>query len=114
MKHGMQRIYGLTLNAALMDPCVDGVVCVALGLATEHRARLDSIEVIRGLSEEFDKPIVVWPYGEEAEEAHARLTERGRAFAVPTLERGVRLLGHMSRYDRWKRLSGGSFEKSGK
>jgi acetate---CoA ligase (ADP-forming) len=113
MKHGMERVYGLTLKAALMDPSVDGVLCVALGLPPEHRARLDSIEVIQGLSGEFDKPIVVWPYGEEAEEAHARLTERGRAFAVPTLERGVRLLGHMSRYERWKRLSGGSFEMAG-
>ncbi len=108
MKHGMERVYSMTLKAALMDPNVDGVLCVALGLGPEQRSRLDAIRVIQGLSEEFDKPVAVWLYGQEAEDAHSRLQERGRAFGVPTLERGVRLLAYMSRYERWRQASGGS------
>jgi hypothetical protein len=45
---------------------------------------------------------VVWVYGPECEETSRRLERHGRALAVPSLERGVRLLASMFRYEAWK------------
>jgi acetyltransferase len=104
MKHGMRKVYGTALRDVLADPNVDGVLCVALGLADAEQQHLGAEEVIRQLSEEFDKPVVVWIYGSQAEETVKRLETSGRALAVPSLERGARVLAAMARYEKWKSL----------
>lgn len=104
MKHGMRKVYGTALRDVLTDPNVDGVVCVALGLAEAEQQHLGAEEVIRQLSEEFDKPVVVWIYGPQAAETIKRLERSGRALAVPSLERGAWVLAAMARYDKWKSI----------
>ena len=104
MKHGMRKAYGTALRDVLADPNVDGVLCVALGLADAEQQHLGAEEVIRQLSEEFDKPVVVWIYGPQAAETVRRLEQSGRALAVPSLERGARVLAAMARYEKWKSL----------
>lgn len=102
MKHGMRKAYGTALRDALADPAVDGVLCVALGLAPEEQKHFGAEEVIQQLSMEFDKPIVVWLYGSHAADAVRRLEQGGRALAVPTLESGVRVLAAMAGYEKWR------------
>jgi acyl-CoA synthetase (NDP forming) len=102
MKNGMRKGYGIALRDALADPNVDGVLCVALALADAEQEHLGAEEVIQEVSEELDKPVVVWVYGPECEETILRLERHGRALAVPSLERGVRLLASMFRYQEWK------------
>jgi len=104
MKHGMRKAYGTALRDVLADPNVDGVLCLALGLADAEQQHLGAEEVIRQLSEEFDKPVVVWVYGPQAEVTVRRLEQSGRALAVPSLERGARVLAAMARYEKWKSL----------
>jgi acyl-CoA synthetase (NDP forming) len=104
MKHGMRKAYGTALRDVLADPNVDGVLCIALGLAQAEQQHLGAEEVIRQLSEEFDKPVVVWIYGPQAAETVSRLERSGRALAVPSLERGARVLAAMARYEKWKSL----------
>jgi len=103
MKNGMRKAYGAALEDALLDPNVDGELCIALGLHKAEQAHLGAEQVIRELSEKFDKPIVVWFYGSEPQEAARRLEEHGRAMAVPSLERAVRVLSGMFRYVNWTR-----------
>lgn len=102
MKNGMRKGYGIALRDVLADPNVDGVLCVALALADAEQEHLGAEEVIQELSEELDKPVVVWVYGPECHETSRRLERHGRALAVPSLERGVRLLASMFRYEEWK------------
>lgn len=102
MKHGMRKAYGIALRDALADPRVDGVICVALGLGDAEQEHLGAEVVIQELSEEFDKPVVVWIYGSRPENTAKRLEQRGRALAVPSLERAVRILASMVRYTNWK------------
>jgi acyl-CoA synthetase (NDP forming) len=104
MKHGMRKAYGTALRDVLADSNVDGVLCIALGLAEAEQQHLGAEEVIRQLSEEFDKPVVVWIYGPQAAETVSRLERSGRALAVPSLERGARVLAAMARYEKWKSL----------
>jgi len=108
MKHGMQKAYGTALRDALADPNVDGVLCLALGLAAAEQKHLGAEMVIQELSEKFDKPVVAWIYGSQREETVKKLDEHGRALAVSSLERGVRVLAAMARYERWKGLKGSS------
>jgi acetate---CoA ligase (ADP-forming) len=102
MKHGMTKAYGTALRDALADPRVDAVLCVALGLADEEQEHLGAEEVIQQLSQEFEKPVLVWFYGSHHADAALRGEQRGRALAVPSLESGVRVLASMFRYEQWK------------
>ena len=104
MKHRMRKAYSTALRDVLADPSVDGVLCLALGLADAEQQHLGAEEVIRQLSEEFDKPVVAWVYGPQAEVTVRRLEQSGRALAVPSLERGARVLAAMARYEKWKSL----------
>ncbi len=102
MKAGMGKAYGVALRDALADPNVDGVLCVALGLEEDRRRHFGAERVIQDLSEEFDKPIVAWFYGTRGAETAERLEERGRALAIPSMERGVQTLAAMARYHLWR------------
>jgi acyl-CoA synthetase (NDP forming) len=102
MKHGMRKAYSTALRDALADPGVDGVLCVALALSDAEQKHLGAEEVIQELSDQFAKPVVVWTYGPHREEIAKRVEQHGRALAVPSLERGVRLLASMARYANWK------------
>lgn len=102
MKNGMRRAYDTALRDVLSDPTVDGVICLALGLEDPEQQHLGAEEVIGQISDEFDKPVVVWVYGSHTEEALKSFERRGRALTVPTLEGGVRVLSGMLRYSSWK------------
>ncbi len=99
MKHGMRKVYRMTLRDVLRDPEVSGVICVALALEPAEQASLGALEVIRDSSEKAEKPIVVWFYGSRREETARQFQESGRALAVPSLERGVRVLARMAQYE---------------
>lgn len=102
MKHGMAKTYRSTLKAVLEDPEVDAVVCVALALPRSRGSQLDSIHIIRELSERSDKPVLVWFYGPEKEEALARLEKEERILGVESLEKAAKVLGAKWRYERWR------------
>jgi acetyltransferase len=102
MKHGMRKAYTTALRDALADPNVDGVLCVALALADAEQKHLGTEEVIQRLSDKSDKPVVVWTYGPQREETARRVEQHGRALVVRSLERGVRVLASMVRYENWK------------
>lgn len=102
MKHGMAKAYTSALRGALADPDVDAVICLTLGLGYAEHQHLGAEHVIQDLSEEFDKPVVVWVYGSHAEAAIKSLEQNGRALAVPSLESAVRVLASMMRYSNWK------------
>lgn len=104
MKNGMRKAYATALRDVLSDSHVDGALCLALGLNEAEQRHLGAEEVIQELSEKFDKPVVVWCYGTQPQEAAERLEQHGRALAVPSLERGIRLLAAMARYQAWKEL----------
>lgn len=102
MKNGMHKAYGTALKDALADPGVDGVLCIALGLEEAEQENLGAEEVIQDLSEKYDKPVVAWLYGSRNEETTRLLARHGRALPVPSLERAVRVLAAMVRYERWR------------
>jgi acetyltransferase len=102
MKHGMKRVYRITLGDVLSDRGVHGVICVALGLPPDEQAHLGVVEVIQEMSEKTAKPMVVWFYGSRAADAAALVEQEGRALAVTSLEQGVRVLARMAQYERWK------------
>ena len=104
MKNGMHKVYATTLSDVLSDSGVDAVLCFALALNEAEQRHLGAEEVIQELSERFDKPVVVWCYGTRSQETSARLEEHGRALAVSSLERGIRVLAAMARYHAWKAL----------
>jgi acetyltransferase len=102
MKNGIRKAYDTALRDVLSDPTVDGVICLALGLEDSEQQHLGAEEVIGQISEEFEKPIVVWVYGSQTDKALQNLECRGRALTVPTLEGAVRVLSGMLRYNSWK------------
>jgi acetate---CoA ligase (ADP-forming) len=102
MKNGMHKTYETALSSVLSDQSVDAVLCVALGLEEPEQRHLGAEAVIQDLSEKFDKPVVAWCYGIQADAAAARLEQHGRALAVSSLERGIRVLASMARYQAWK------------
>jgi acyl-CoA synthetase (NDP forming) len=105
MKHGMKTAYATALRDALKDPAVDGVLCLALALEPAEQARLGAIDVIRELSEDSSKPVAVWLYGPQRNGARDELEQQGRTLAVPSLERGIRLLGRIAQYEQWRQNS---------
>lgn len=60
MKHEMEPPFREIFHAAVKDPNVDAVVCVALGLEASPLPRLDAISVIQELAEGLPKPIGDW------------------------------------------------------
>jgi acetate---CoA ligase (ADP-forming) len=108
MKNGMKKVYGVVLRDVLNDPNVDGVICLALGLDRKHQRYFSSVEEIQKLSLEFQKPIIVWVYGPQADEVQVRIEEHGRAMTVRSLERGVKILSRMAHYELWLQNGGES------
>ena len=103
MKNGMKTAYGTALKSALEDPNVDGVLCLALALEKDEQKSLGVEDLIGELSEKYDKPIVVWFYGSRKEQTSRHLEgSTARALTVSSLEQGVRVLGAMARYQRWR------------
>jgi acetyltransferase len=102
MKKGMRKAFSTALRDSLADPNVDGVLCIALALGDAEQAHLGAEEVIREVSEEFDKPVVVWFYGSHYEVPVKKFSGDGRALTVASLERGVRVLAAMANYEKWK------------
>ncbi len=106
MKNGMQKVYRIALRDVLNDPNVDGVICLALGLDRKNQRYFSSVEEIQELSLGVPKPVIVWVYGPQADEVEAQIKKQGRAMTVPSLERGVKLLTRMARYETWRRSIG--------
>ena len=106
MKKGMRKAFGTALRDSLADPNVDGVLCIALALGEAEQAHLGAEEVIREVCEDFDKPVVVWFYGSHPEVPVKKFSEDGRALTVSSLERGVRVLAAMAKYENWKTHTG--------
>jgi acetyltransferase len=107
LKHGVPTVYGRTLRDAVRDPGVDAVLCISLGSRTGEVAHMDTTKLIAEISVDAEKPIVAWFYGPGVDEARARLEAEGRAMAVPSPERGARLLARMAAYERWKDTEAG-------
>jgi len=102
MKHGIRKAFRTPLKDTLSDPNVDGVICINLAMAESDQKHLGAEKIIQELSDRFNKPVVVWVYGSHPEPVIKDLETHGRAFVTGSLERSVRMLATMARYERWK------------
>ncbi len=103
MKNSMKTGYGAALKGVLQDPNVDGVFCLTLGLESDEQKSLGAEDLIGELAEKYQKPVVVWCYGSRYDDAAARLKENyAKALPVPSLERGIKVLAAMARYEGWR------------
>ncbi len=103
MKHGIRKAFRTALKDTLSDPGVDGVICINLAMREPDQKHLGAEKVIQEFSERFDKPVVVWVYGSHPEPVIEDLETHGRALVTGSLERSVRILAAMARYEQWKR-----------
>jgi acyl-CoA synthetase (NDP forming) len=97
MKHGMNHVYRIALEAILQDPAVDGAICIAIAPDSPH-AHLDATEVINSTAAAFpDKPVVAWLYGTNPTAIGRKLEKGGKVLPLPTLPRAARTLGALYR-----------------
>ncbi len=90
MKHGIQKVYGRTLKAALADPDVDGILCISVALDTRKFGFLDVSEGLNeSASTERRKPVVVWLYGPNRSEIAGRIEREKRMTCYETIERAA-------------------------
>jgi acetyltransferase len=87
MVHGARKVYTLALRAAIQDPGVDAVICVALAPLPEF-SFLDVSESLNAVLEEcpVSKPVVAWTYGPNQEEVEASFESRKKIMTYPNLE----------------------------
>ncbi len=102
MKHGIRKAFRTSLRDSLADPQVDGVICIDLALPEADQKHLGAEKIIQELSLQFNKPVLVWVYGSHPDQVIRRLQTDGRAFVAGSLERGVRILAAMAKYEKWK------------
>ncbi|RLB28085.1 MAG: CoA-binding protein, partial [Deltaproteobacteria bacterium] len=87
MKHGTGKAYSVALRAALSDPNVDGIICVAIAPKTPEFSFLDVSESLNNVMEEApSKPVVAWLYGPNPQEISMQFEKKKRIMIYPTLE----------------------------
>jgi acyl-CoA synthetase (NDP forming) len=87
MKHGAGRAYGVALRAAVNDPNIDGVICVAIAPEIPEFSFLDVSESLNKVMEEAPpKPVVAWLYGPNPLELREHFESRRKIMIYPTLE----------------------------
>ena len=88
MLHGLQKVYSLALKAALNDPNVDGVVCIAISPDLPGYSFLDISETLNRVVEEemSSKPVIAWLYGPNTPEISERIESKKRIMVYPTLD----------------------------
>lgn len=89
MSHGYKNVYKACLEALLIDPRVDAIICIA-GWPT--------IKTIQEISTGVPKPVVVWMQGRWTGEALSWIEKLGYKTAYPTPERAARALSVLRRY----------------
>jgi acetyltransferase len=93
MKHGLEHVYGVALEAMLGDANVDGVICIAIAPDLPDNAFLDATGVIQRTAAAVpQKPVVAWLYGPNQPLVSERLEEGGKVMTFPTLPRAARAL----------------------
>jgi len=87
MKHGTGKAYSIALTAALNDPHVDGVICIAIAPEIPEFSFLEVSESLNRVTRKLpSKPVVAWLYGPNPKEISARLESKHRIMTYPTLE----------------------------
>ncbi len=87
MKHGTGKAYSIALKAAMNDPNVDGVICVAIAPKIPEFSFLDVSKSLNNVMEETPpKPVVAWLYGPNPLEISKHFEVKSRIMIYPTLE----------------------------
>lgn len=87
MKFGAKKVYAITLEAALNDPQVDGVVCISIAPLLPDFSFLDVSESLNAVtSKQSDKPVVAWLYGPNKDEISKRFESGKKIMTYPTLQ----------------------------
>jgi acetyltransferase len=93
MVHGAGKAYSVALEAALKDPGVDAIMCVAIAPSPEF----SFLNVSEALNEvvaasQADKPVVGWIYGPRTTEVQKQFESKNRIMIYPTLELATQAL----------------------
>jgi len=87
MKHGTGKAYSIALKAAMNDPNVDGVICVAIAPKIPEFSFLEVSKYLNNVMEEAPpKPVVAWLYGPNPLEIRKHFEVKSRIMIYPTLE----------------------------
>ncbi|HCC72013.1 MAG TPA: hypothetical protein DEQ09_12815 [Bacteroidales bacterium] len=87
MKYGTGNAYSVALKAALNDPQVDGVICIAIAPMMPEFSFLEVSEHLNSVMEEIPhKPVAAWLYGPNPEEISIKFESKKRIMIYPTLE----------------------------
>ncbi len=113
MKHGTAKAYSIALRAAMDDPNVDGVICIAIAPKIPDFSFLDVSEALNDVMEDVPhKPVVAWLYGPNPLMIRTHFEARNRIMIYPTLELATWALSLLrERYDTIARNAGGLNEE---
>ena len=97
MRHGLDNVYRMTLEAQVADETVDAVacLCIAVNYGWGH---FNIPGVIKDVAEHSDKPIIAWFFGPDSEEEKTKVEKGGNVVAYPTVDRGMRALAALHAY----------------
>jgi acyl-CoA synthetase (NDP forming) len=109
MKHGTGKAYSIALRAAMNDPNVDGVICVAIAPRIPDFSFLDVSEALNEVMEDAaPKPVVAWLYGPNPLEISKHFEAKSRIMTYPSLELATWALSLLrERYNTVARNAGG-------
>jgi acetyltransferase len=93
MVHGASKAYAAALEAALKDPGVDAIICVAIAPLPEF-SFLNVSETLNDVvaASQAEKPVIGWIYGPRIADAQKQFESENRIMIYPTLELATQAL----------------------
>ena len=90
MKYGLKDVYAESVDAAIDDPNVDGILCLGIAPELPDFAFLDASEdVNKAVPKERQKPVVGWLYGPNAKEIRERFEKENKVTVFQTIEKAA-------------------------
>jgi acyl-CoA synthetase (NDP forming) len=87
MKHGPGKAYSVALKAAMNDPTVDGVICIAIAPTVPEFSFLDVSESLNKVMKQAPaKPVAAWLYGPNSLDMSKHFESGGTIMTYPSLE----------------------------
>jgi len=97
MRHGLDNVYAMTLEALIEDENVDAVACLCIAV-NYGWGQFNIPGVIKDVAKKSDKPIIAWFFGPDMEEERTKVEMGGNVVAYPTVDRGMRALAALHSY----------------
>jgi acyl-CoA synthetase (NDP forming) len=90
MRYGLKDVYAESVDAAIDDPNVDGILCLGIAPELPDFAFLDASEdVNKAVPKERQKPVVGWLYGPNAKEIRERFEKEKKVTVFQTIEKAA-------------------------